>query len=431
MIDLTIHSGKSIALLGLGISGIATAAALIKGGASVFAWDDTDTARQCASDAGISVCDLRTLDFTTIDFLLISPGISTEHAIAQRALQNNIPLIGEVKLLCDALPNNTYIGITGTNGKSTTTALISHLLNIAGINHATGGNLGVPATALESLNNGVYVLEMSSYMLERLDGMKFNIGVFLNLSTDHLQRHKTMDGYLNAKAHLFDNMTSNDTAIIAMDDIYGQMMCDKVQNAKIQHVSCQDETQDYPYLSGQHNRQNIACLRRVADILNIENALVEKALSTFTGLAHRQEYVSSIDTVSFINDSKATNAESSAKALSAYKNIYWIAGGQEKGTYEDLTAHLGNITKAYLIGEGAHNIHAFLTTQGTDAVICHTMEKAVAQAYEDARKISHNTHVVLSPACASWDQYKSFEHRGDDFKRIIVGIKNQDIKNGK
>ena len=440
MIQLTPYKDKTLAILGLGISGLACCEALLQAKAHVLAWDDNPEVLQVAKSKHIPIKNLYTVDFTKIDYLLMSPGIGYDHVVANNAKSANCPIIGEVKLLADSVPDATYIGVTGTNGKSTTTALIAHMLTQANISCVAGGNLGIPATSLPFVDKGgAYVLEMSSYMLERVGGMHFDIGVFLNLSNDHLHRHKTMEAYFQAKANLFSGMGKNDTAIICTDNIYGKKMCEKKHTYSIRRVSYKDVSKQHPYLKGKHNRQNIACAYAVGKALHLNNKDIEESLNTFKGLPHRQQHILTHDNITFINDSKATNAQATVSSLCTYKNIYWIAGGQEKSSYEALIPHLSAIKKAYLIGEGAQNIKIFLKRHSIDATICYTLQKAVKTAYADVKHLhnilctSNFANILLSPACASWDQFTNFEHRGETFIQCVKQIvaKNSKVKDYK
>ncbi|MGB1360593.1 MAG: UDP-N-acetylmuramoyl-L-alanine--D-glutamate ligase [Alphaproteobacteria bacterium] len=420
---IDLYKDKNVAVFGLGVSGLGVAKFLKSNGANVFVWDNNQDA---VADSGFTPCDLNSADLTQFDFIVASPGISNDNPICQNAIKNKVPLVGEVQLLFQSQSEATYIGITGTNGKSTTTALISHILNSAGIKNETGGNFGIPATALNKLGKGeVYILEMSSYMLERVPDVKFDIAVFLNITEDHLQWHNTMENYYNAKAKIFNNMTANDTAIICNDDEYGKKLTNQITTPNKVIVSKNDINKDYKYLNGEHNKQNIACVIAVCKSLGIDEKIIEDSLNSFTGLTHRQQFVDKINNTTFINDSKATNTVSAQKALSAYNNIYWIAGGEKKSDdYSDLDKCINNIKKAFLIGKDADSIAKYLDTKNIPYEINQTLEKAVQSAYKESTSNTDDNIVLLSPACASFDQFKSFEARGDKFIQIIKEINN-------
>lgn len=430
MLHLAPYARKTLAVLGLGTSGLASCKALLQARAQVLAWDDNPRARTLAKLQGVPIVDLYALNFENIDYLLMSPGIGYDHVVARNARRYGCPIIGDVKLLIDSAPHATYIGITGTNGKSTTTALVAHMLKKLNIPCAVGGNLGVAIATLPTLASGAaYVLEMSSYMLERNVNTRFNIGVFLNISPDHLARHKTMEAYFRAKCLLFSRMGKDDTAIICIDDKYGKILSERHNPYAVKTVSYKDVLQGTKYLKGIHNRQNIACAFAVGATFSLPKLAMERAVASFTGLPHRQQQVAVQDGITFINDSKATNADAAAAALRLYKNIYWIVGGQEKSDYHVLIPHLSTIKRAYVIGEDTKNILLFLKKHSIDTTVCHTLEKAVAGAYADANQ-KHTAHesgnipatILLSPACASWDQFNDFVQRGDTFIGCVQNI---------
>ena len=415
------YKDKHIGVLGLGIAGVQTAKKLMQMGAVVVAWDDMPDACKNAEQQGIKITDLLNFDITMLDFLVVSPGVPDTHPICANAKHANIPLIGEVKIRYDLCPHARYVGITGTNGKSTTTALIAHILHCANIPYAVGGNFGTAAIALPDLGaDGVYVLEMSSYMLTRIKGVKFSVAGFLNMTADHLAWHGTMDKYFIAKMHIFDDMT--DGAVVCTDDIWGKQVFDILskRGCAVRTVSYQD-TPETPYLKGNHNRQNIAIAMGICAALGIDKNAILQACRSFKGLKHRQQTVYENGTVSFINDSKATNVQSALMALGGYKNIHWIAGGQEKDSgYDDLIPVLDNITHAYLIGEGANHIGEFLHTHDIPFTISKDLKTAVDIAGASVKDMGGV--VVLSPACASWDQFNSFAHRGDMFIQCVQNI---------
>ncbi len=466
MIDLSTYisstNGKAFAVLGLGRSGLTAACALVQSGAKVWAWDDNPAGREKAEEAGLKLVDLNSCDWGAVQTLVMSPGIPlthpTPHPVATAAKNNDVEIICEVELLYRAVPDATFIGITGTNGKSTTTSLIAHILTSAERNVAVGGNLGTPALELPQLDaTGIYVLEMSSYQLDLLSQLAFDVALFMNISPDHLDRHGDINGYIKAKKHIFDRQIKNNTAIIGMDDDYSRNVFDTInQTGTVRVIPISGSTRlaegvfvaqgrliddafasqmdiadlnSIERLPGNHNHQNAAAAFTACRSVGLTNDEIITGMKSFPGLAHRQELVKVENGIRYINDSKATNADAAARALGSYDNIYWIAGGRAKeGGIESLSPYYPRIRKAYLIGESAN---AFAKQIGNSLAyeICGTLDVAVAKAANDAtRSAEKNPVVLLSPACASWDQYRSFEIRGDHFKECIAKLKSQPVK---
>ncbi|MDP1554138.1 MAG: UDP-N-acetylmuramoyl-L-alanine--D-glutamate ligase, partial [Hyphomonas sp.] len=350
------------------------------------------------------------------------------------------------------------VGITGTNGKSTTTTLIGHILKEAGRDVRVGGNIGTGVLDLAALHsNAIYVLELSSYQLDLVKSLHCNVAVMLNLSPDHLDRHGGMDGYQAAKMRIFQNQTPNDLAVIGFDDIYTQSMAIGLAASGPQRVTQISATytlgkgvsavegrlydnlngkaefigklEDCPALQGRHNFQNAAAAYAACRELGLDSATIMAGLKSFPGLAHRMENVGAIEGVRFVNDSKATNAEAAAQALRAFKNIYWIAGGVPKTEgILPLAPLFGNVAKAYLIGQAEGAFSA--TLQGKVPVqACGTLDRAVDQAFRDARASGDPSPVILlSPACASFDQFKDYEHRGDIFRSLVKAMMPAPLK---
>jgi len=456
MIPVVNFRNETVAVLGLARSGLASALALKQGGARVLAWDDADDRRQAAKKAGLDLTDLAQHGFTGVKALVMSPGIPhtfpKPHPVAALAKQANVPIIGDIELLALACKQARFAGITGTNGKSTTTALIGHILKSAGREIAMGGNLGFPALLLEALGeNGIYVLELSSYQLELTSSLALDVAVLLNVTPDHLGRHGGMAGYVEAKKRVFRNQKSGHSAIIGIDDEICRGIYTGLKSAgqqKIVPISAQGaapggvyvsngkliddlggkaaavlDFAETPRLPGKHNGQNAAAAYAAARSLGLDSAAVIAGIKSFPGLAHRQELIAEIDGVRYVNDSKATNADAAEKALACYDNIYWIAGGQPK---EDgiggLSPLFPRIRKAFLIGEAAK---AFARTlDGKVAYeISETLGRAVASARQAALKDGKKGAVVLlSPACASFDQFKDFEDRGDAFRSLVHAL---------
>lgn len=453
MIPIFFFEGFQVAVLGLGKSGIAAAEALMKSGAEVWAWDDNEDARQRAREKDIPLVDLYSCNLAELTTLVLSPGIPhtfpEPHPVVTRFRDAGLEVVCDIELLVRAMRDASYIGITGTNGKSTTTALIGHILSLGGKDVETGGNLGQPVLGLNQLDHsGIYVLEMSSYQLELVPSVTFDFAVLLNIGEDHLDRHGGMDGYIAAKRNVFQRQTKPRAAIVGVDDAVCRAICEELKAADEQiviPVSARErvhggvyvidgwiiddmegreervvDLNSIPQLPGRHNWQNAAAAYAVAKSAGIPVPTIGACMLSFQGLPHRQEIAGLVDGVRYINDSKATNAEAASKALGCYQSIYWIAGGQAKsGGISSLGPWFPRIRKAFLIGEAAE---AFAGTLG-DLVpheICGTLDVAVAKAREAAlAEGAPDPVVLLSPACASWDQFRSFEHRGDMFCDLV------------
>ncbi len=450
MIDVGSLSDLTVAVFGLGRSGLATALALKNSGARVWAWDDDAAKRDAAAGHGVPLVDLTTCDWTGPVALVFSPGIPLHHphphAVAKLARNAGVEIICDIELLARSRPRATLLGVTGTNGKSTTTALIGHIVGTAGRPIQVGGNLGIPALELEPLGaDGIYALELSSYQLDLMATAVFDIAVMLNISPDHLDRHGGMAGYLAAKKAIFRGQTESQTAIVGVDDDLGRTIYEDLKaggDQKVIPVSghraipggvyvsdgvlC-DATQSgdtvaitdislIGSLPGNHNAQNAAAAYAAARAAGIAPATIAKGLKSFPGLAHRQELIDVVDGISYVNDSKATNVEAAARALVCYGDIYWIAGGRAKeGGYGGLANHLANVRQAFLIGEAANDIAKVL-----EGHVAWTLSGNLHRAVEQAREAATEGSVVLlSPACASFDQFKNFEDRGDAFRAIV------------
>ncbi len=442
MIPLNAYHGKKMGVFGLGKAGQAAVAALAASGVEVYADDDK------AQDAVAQTPYVR-WPWQEISALVLSPGVPlthpAPHGVVQMARAAGCPIIGEVELLQQACPQAIKIGITGTNGKSTTTALIGHILSQAGKAPQVGGNLGTPALALEPLGaEGIYVLEMSSFQLDLMYSVRFSVAVWLNITPDHLDRHGSMEGYVAAKQHVFERQQTGDCAIIGIDDAYSEAVARTlmaqskanvipltVEGKAAQGIEVQEgiltdrrdgtsiDLRSCKGLKGAHNWQNAAAAYAACRTLGVSAETIAQALLSFSGLAHRMEWVLVENGVVFINDSKATNADSTAKALAAYpENIYWIIGGRPKaGGITSLGHFFPRIRHAYLLGEAEAEFAATLEGH-VPYTCCGTLEVATRQACADAQKAGAGV-VLLSPACASWDQWPNFEVRGEAFKRYV------------
>ncbi|MDX2073644.1 MAG: UDP-N-acetylmuramoyl-L-alanine--D-glutamate ligase [Alphaproteobacteria bacterium] len=460
MIPATPYKGQKVGVFGLGKAGEASVAALTAGGAEVFAWDDKHQAQGVRNkatekdDLSPVTCHLSPYadwPWQELKALVLAPGVAKTHVCAQLAQRHNVPIIGDIEILFQSQPEARYIGITGTNGKSTTTTLIGHILQEAGVRCEVGGNLGTAALSLAPLGaDGIYVLELSSYQLDLIHTTRFNVAVLLNITPDHLDRHGDMAGYIAAKKHIFERQTADDVAIIAVDDEYTRQVAEdrcQASDAAVIKVSAGQKADGGVYvldgllsdtchlppatydisqissLTGQHNWQNAAVAYAAARACGVSPEKIIAAMRSFPGLRHRLQLVKTIDGVRFINDSKATNADAVQHALKPYKNIYWIAGGKAKsGGIESLAPLFGHIARAYLIGE-AEDMFAGTLEGKVNYVCCGTLENAVKHAAEDAfREKKQDAVVLLSPACASFDQFTSFEHRGDVFCELVEGL---------
>lgn len=422
-----LFAGSRFAVMGLGRNGAPAAKALAAMGADVVAWDDVSSPPPSPLPQGEG-------EFR-FDALILSPGIPhllpKPHPVAARARAAGVPILSDAELLFQAVrragSRARFVGITGTNGKSTTTALLAHILAEAGINVAAGGNLGPAALALPLLgDDGVYVLEMSSYMLERLATLRFDVAAMLNLSPDHLDRHGGMAGYIAAKQAIFDRQTAGDLAVVGVDDAPSRAMAAWVRRrpARVETISgvAVHEWGDAPALPGAHNAQNAAAAWGIAGFLGVSRAGRRSGIATFPGLPHRQQLVATIDGVSFINDSKATNADAAARALDCYDRLIWIAGGIAKdGGIGSLAAYFPRIARAILIGRDAPALSATLSGAGVPFEVAGSLESAVPAALAAARgKVA--PVVLLSPACASFDQFSGFDARGDRFSALVHGL---------
>jgi UDP-N-acetylmuramoylalanine--D-glutamate ligase len=424
--------GKRFAVVGLGKNGLPAAAALRAMGADVVAWDDKPESRAAAQ--GFALCDPAVGDRFDFDALVLSPGIPHRlprpHPAAQRAIAAGVPILSDVELLFQAVraagSRARFAGITGTNGKSTTTALLAHILEQAGMAVAAGANLGPAALSLPLLpHDGVYVLEMSSYMLERLAHLRFDAAAMLNLSADHIDRHGDMDGYAMAKRAIFDRQAGDGLAVIGVDDGFSRDMAAWLDTrpARVVRVSGEDvPLAAGPALPGAHNAQNAAAATAMARFFGVADDAIAAGLASYPGLPHRQQRIVTVDGVTFINDSKATNADAAERALICYDKLVWIAGGTAKeGGIEALAPHFSRIAHALLIGRDAPQFADTLARHEVAFDSVGTLEAAVPAAFAAAR--AHGAPVVLlSPACASWDQFTGYDQRGDRFADLARAL---------
>lgn len=414
--------GKRYGVLGLARSGRATVSALLASGAEVLAWDDGETAR-AAFDGFLE--DLNSVDLVGLDAIVVSPGVPHSAPIFARAAAADVPVIGDIELFSQArasLPPHRVVGITGTNGKSTTTALIAHILNEAGVPAAMGGNIGLPILAQAPLAaGGVYVLELSSYQLEITFSLDCDVAILLNITPDHLERHGTIEAYAAAKARLFAMQSAQQMAIVGRSaEADYDVLCD-AEDPIVEFIEDvrTGEQSDWPALQGPHNLQNARAAVAACRALGLDDDAIAAGLQSYGGLAHRMERIGTRGGVLWVNDSKATNPESTAPALAAFPRTHWIAGGKAKGADLDaVMPYLDNVVAAYLIGEAAP-VFAPLLASRLPVTISGTIARAVSDAAAAART---GDTVLLSPACASFDQFRDFEHRGEVFRALVEAL---------
>ncbi|MEI8146819.1 MAG: UDP-N-acetylmuramoyl-L-alanine--D-glutamate ligase [Alphaproteobacteria bacterium] len=456
MIPATTFKGASVAVFGLGGSGLATAHALREGGARVLAWDDQEGARQKAAQAGFEVVDLREVDWVSLAALILAPGVPLTHPAPHwtvgRARAAGVEIIGDIELFCRErqahAPTAPFVAITGTNGKSTTTALITHVLKATGRDAQMGGNIGTAILSLAPPAPGrFHVIECSSFQIDLTPSLNPSVGLCLNLTADHLDRHGTMEAYAGVKEALIAGTTG--TAILGVDDRWTAAMADRAERAgkQVMRLSTRGPVADGLCLEGQdvlrvragavvgrfslagigalrgvHNAQNAMAAFAACEALGLSADEIVQAMRSFPGLAHRMEQVGRRAHVLFVNDSKATNADSTEKALASFTDIYWIAGGKPKeGGIASLAPYFPRIRKSYLIGSSAAEFSATLGTW--PHVIAETLDRAVALAAEDASKDgARDAVVLLSPACASYDQFPNFEVRGAAFRDLVLAL---------
>jgi UDP-N-acetylmuramoylalanine--D-glutamate ligase len=467
-------AGKHYAVYGLARSGLATAEALLASGARVTAWDAKEEARAAllssprfrgeedrsksgggappsalraatspanAGEENLAIADLDETDLSQFDSLVVTPGLPlNRHPITQRAREAGVEIIGDIELFARArpeLPPHKVVGITGTNGKSTTTALIHHILKTAGVPTTMGGNIGLPILAQEPLpEGGVYVLELSSYQIDLTQRLDCDVAVLLNITPDHLDRYDNFEAYAASKARLFE-MQSRGIAILMIDDgVVHEIAAKRLVSFKEWDADPRarrdrralsvdaledypDEQSNWPTLQGPHNAQNSLAAIAVCEQLGLDWMQIQSGLRTYPGLPHRMERIRDKDGVLFVNDSKATNPTATAPALAAFPSIRWILGGQAKtDNLDECAPHFGHIRSAYTIGESGE-LFARLLAPHMPVSNCETLENALNQAVQDSQP---GDTVLLSPACASFDQFRDFEQRGDRFKDLVGAL---------
>jgi len=442
VIASAVFARKRYAVLGLARSGLATVAALKASGADVTAWDEREDAR-AALGGSVTIADPLAIDLAGFDGVVVSPGVPlNRHPIAAKARDAGVPVIGDIELFAQAragLPAHKVVGITGTNGKSTTTALIHHIVKTAGLPTTMGGNIGLPILAQDPLAaGGVYVLELSSYQIDLTHSLDCEVAVLLNVTPDHLDRYDGFEGYAASKERLFAMQSEGHVAVLSdgpgireldvrptgmfvragteREDIGAAVV---MGDASWDHESFADQ-KDWPSLQGPHNAENAACAIAVCRSLGISLATIAEGLATYPGLPHRMERVATKNGVLYVNDSKATNPTSTAPALAAFPDIYWIVGGMRKS--DDLDAclpYLNNVRAAYTIGDATDLFADILRDAGKIVTHSWTLERAVRAAALAARP---GETVLLSPACASFDQFTDYEARGEAFRVAVEAL---------
>jgi UDP-N-acetylmuramoylalanine--D-glutamate ligase len=461
MIPVDVFEGREVAVFGLARSGLAAARSLRAGGARLSLWDESEKARAAAAAEGFDLVDLTTADWSRFAALVLSPGVPLTHPAphwtVERAHAAGVEIVGDIELFARAIAaapahkRPRVVAITGTNGKSTTTALVGHMLAHAGRDVRVGGNIGVGVLGLEPMHGGaVYVLELSSYQLDLTSSLKPDVAIILNITPDHLERHGGLEGYAAAKQRILLNQGKGDTAVIGVDDDWGQRICTEITAANrrtIWPISARKAMGRGVYalqgrlydatdgrvveladltaarsLPGRHNWQNAAAAYAAARALGVSPGEAVDGLMSFPGLAHRMETIGAIDGVRFVNDSKATNIDAARQAMSAYPRFYWIAGGRPKSGIGCLADLFGGVARAYLIGEAAADFAHTLAGKAP-VVRCGTVEAATRAAFEDARASGEPDPIVLfSPACASFDQFSDFEARGEAFRAAVHAL---------
>ncbi|MGN6497216.1 MAG: UDP-N-acetylmuramoyl-L-alanine--D-glutamate ligase [Tsuneonella sp.] len=457
MITSPNFAGKRYAVLGLARSGLATVEALVASGARVTAWDRQDVARAKVDPANVLLADPLEIDLTGYDAIVVSPGVPLNtHPIATRAAQFGVPVIGDIELFAQArasLPPHKVVGITGTNGKSTTTALVHHILQTAGVPSLMGGNIGLPILSQDPLpEGGVYVLELSSYQIDLTQSLDCDVAVLLNVTPDHLDRYESFEAYVASKERLLQ-MQSSEHAIVFGSSFHRQrratydhyLACREALKVQCWPADAMQDPydlwspfdghemlsvqSDWPSLQGPHNAENAGAAMGVCFLLGLNDEQMDQGLRTFTGLPHRMERVAEHDGVTFVNDSKATNTDSSAPALAAFPanghgpRIHWIVGGLPKEDGLGATEqHLANVKAAYTIGEAGPRFAELLSGRvkvEQSEMLCEAVRSAVANAVP-------GDVVLLSPACASFDQFKDYEQRGERFRQFVAALTEDD-----
>ena len=462
MTPVTVFAGRKVALFGLGGSGMATALALKAGGAEVLAFDDNAASLEKARAQGVVTADLREPDWSDFATLVLAPGVPLTHPephwTVTLARSAGVEIIGDIELFCRErariAPDAPFVAITGTNGKSTTTALVAHVLRSAGYDVQMGGNIGTAILSLDPpARDRVHVIEMSSFQIDLTPSLAPSVGLLLNITPDHLDRHGTMENYAAIKERL---VARAEVAIVGIDDAPSRAIAERLSKAGRTVLAISEDMlpgDGYHFegsrifatvgtgtrkvadlkgigsLRGAHNAQNAAAAIAVAEALGLQPEEIEAGLASFPGLQHRMEEVGRRGSALFVNDSKATNADSTEKALASFEHVFWILGGKPKeGGIEPLRPLFTKIEKAYLIG-AATDLFAATLDGAVPYARCETLDRAVAAAAEDAARSNAKEPVVLlSPASASYDQYPNFEVRGEHFRELVRALRGVEMR---
>ncbi|MEM7617031.1 MAG: UDP-N-acetylmuramoyl-L-alanine--D-glutamate ligase, partial [Pseudomonadota bacterium] len=448
------YKDKNIFIFGLGKDGLSALKAFNQAEANVFLWDDNAEIRQNLLEQqtkfyNFNLTEPTECDWDNIDAVILSPGVPFTHPepaeIVVIAQKHNVRITCTVEIFFETVTDCKIVGVTGTNGKSTTTALLHHIIKYCGQKCELGGNFGIPILDLEHLpENSIYVIELSSYQLDLLDKFTCDIAILLNITPDHIARHGSFEGYVNSKKKIFNNMDKRSTAIIGFDNentkqIYseevqkqvigrvfpisgttplanGVFVIGSLCHNMIDYLPNTEILGDLNNLPGKHNAENIAAAYAAGIILSLSESEIIKAIKNFPGLIHRMQYIGEIANIKFINDSKATNAESTEQALEYYTNIYWIAGGSAKeGGISELSKYFYKIKKAYFIGDSAEEFAEFAELHQLNNMISKKLFAAIHDAFRESLQNNEPSVILLSPSAASFDQYKNFEERGNEF----------------
>ena len=435
MIVSRAFAGKRFAVLGLARSGLATVESLHASGAQVTAWDRRPGPREAVA-AIASIGDPMEIDLAGFDAVVVSPGVPLNtHPLTERARAADVPIIGDIELFAQAradLAPHKVVGITGTNGKSTTTALVHHILKMAGVPTAMGGNIGLPILAQDPLpEGGVYVLELSSYQVDLMSSLACEAAALTNITPDHLDRYDGFDAYAASKARLFAMQLPEQFAVFGCNDAPTRAICETERGRRVAgragcaHPAAMAARQaGWLGLTGPHNLQNAAIAAAIAAELGLNEIQVEHGLATFSGLPHRMEVLGTFEGITFVNDSKATNPASTAPALAAYPRVHWICGGLPKGDdLDECAPHFSHVVAAYTIGEAGPRFADILEPHmhvERCEMLCEAVQRAMAAA-------KPGEVILLSPACASFDQFGDYEARGDSFRRIVAGLTGSEM----
>lgn len=435
MIVSSVFAGKTYAVLGLARSGLATVNTLVASGARVVAWDSREEARALVADKA-ELGDPMEIDLAGFDGIVVSPGVPlNRHPIAMRAKLAGVPIIGDIELFALArptLPPHKVVGITGTNGKSTTTALIHHIIQQAGYPTVMGGNIGLPILSQPPLEPnlhgvGVYVLELSSYQIDLTHSLDCDVAVLLNITPDHLDRYNGFEGYAASKGRLLRMQSEEHSVVVSMSTQAAVDQTDDLDQfvAYVDSKTYPEDQSAWPALQGPHNLENAQCSRVTCELLGMDSETIENALASYASLPHRMQAVRTLNGVLYVNDSKATNAASTAPALAAWPakdgkpRIHWILGGVAKSdNLDECEPHYANIAHAYTIGEAGHMFADLLRSH----MAVDDSEMLSAAVRRAARIAQPGDVVLLSPACASFDQFRDFEARGDAFAAAVAAL---------